>query len=62
MFVCILGELEMESLGMLILIFLVTLIKGDLLKGMFLLLVVVLFIGKLLCRLQLLCLLLRPST
>ena len=51
MFFCILGELEMELLGMLILILQVTLIKEDLLQGMFLLLVIVISIGKLLCRL-----------
>ena len=56
MFVCILGELEMESLGMSILILLVTL------QGMFLFLLVMLLVGKLLCKLQLLCLLLRLST
>ena len=62
MIVCLLGELEMELLGILILILLVILIKEDLLQGMFLLLVVVLLVGKLLCRLQLFCLLLRLST
>ena len=62
MFVCILGELEMELLGMSILILQVTLIKEDLLQGKFLLLVFVLSVGKLLCILQLLCVLLRLST
>ena len=52
----------MKSLGLLIMILLVILIKEDLLYSIFLLLVVVLSDGKLLCILQLLCLLLRLST
>ena len=51
----------MELLGMSILILLVILIKEDLLQGMFLLLVVMLSIGNLLCRLRLLYLLLSKE-
>ena len=61
MFVYILGELEMELLGMSIVILLVILIKEDLLQGMFLLLVVMLSVGNLLCRLRLLYLLLSKE-
>ena len=60
MFVCILRELDMESLGMSILNFLVTLIKEGLLQGTCLLLVVVLSVGKLLTNYN--CLLLKLST
>ena len=57
-----LGELEMESLVMLILTLLETLIRGDVLQGMSLLLVVVLLAGRLPYRIQLPCLLQRLST
>lgn len=53
----ILGEQEMESLGMSILIMLETLIKEGPLQSMVLPLVVVLSIGKLLRRIRLRCLL-----
>ena len=61
MFVFILGERAMVLLGTLILILLEILIKEDLLLGMCLLLEVVLSFGKLLCRLQLRCRLLRQN-
>ena len=51
----------MELLGMSIVILLVILIKEDLLQGMFLLLVVMLSVGNLLCRLRLLYLLLSKE-
>ena len=57
-----LGELEMKSLGMLILILLETLIKRYLLQGMSLLLVVELSVRRLPYRIQLHCLLQRLST
>jgi ATP-binding cassette subfamily B (MDR/TAP) protein 1 len=54
--VCILGNLEIDLLVILILIMLVIWIRGDLLRVMFSLLVVVLLAGKQVCRLLLLCL------
>ena len=57
----ILGELEMESLGMWILIMLETLIKEDHLQRMFLSMVVMLSVEKTLYRIQLCYLLLRLS-
>ena len=62
MFAYSLEELEMESLGMLMLILLETLIEEDLLQVMPLQLEVVQSVGKPLCKLQSLCLPLKLST
>ena len=62
MFAYSLEELEMESLGMLMLILLETLIEEDLSQVMSLQSEVVQSVGKPLCKLQLLCLPLKLST
>ena len=62
MFTYSLEELEMESLGMLMLILLETLIEEDLSQVMSLQSEVVQSVGKPLCKLQSLCLSLKLST